>query len=297
MSTTTVPVTLTAADQNGNAVAGARIKATLDATEVYQGFVVPETVETFADAAGRAVLQLWPNALGVAGSRYRVQAWNPDTGKRFLDAIALVPNNACNLHEILVQEPYPVDAGTEKPIRTLFSKTVGTCDGVIITGTRAPGYTKTLYADFVREAKQLGKFVLLDLKGDDLLSCLPYRPDVIKPNLSEAAHTFLDLQVGEQEDTQGLERRIRPILEDLQRRYGTTVVLSRGKRDTWVQGPSFFTVAVKQVEVVNPIGCGDALGAALTRELIMGTNLQQAVQHATNVATMNAKTIHPGSIV
>lgn len=75
MSTTTVPVTLTAADQNGNAVAGARIKATLDATEVYQGFVVPETVETFADAAGRAVLQLWPNAL-----RYYVlyRAWSKD---------------------------------------------------------------------------------------------------------------------------------------------------------------------------------------------------------------------------
>lgn len=77
MSTTTVPVTLTAADQNGNAVAGARIKATLDATEVYQGFVVPETVETFADAAGRAVLQLWPNALGVEVKATVAVAPNP----------------------------------------------------------------------------------------------------------------------------------------------------------------------------------------------------------------------------
>ncbi|WP_332446032.1 1-phosphofructokinase family hexose kinase [Sphaerochaeta sp.] len=197
----------------------------------------------------------------------------------------------------LVQEPYAVDAGTEQPIRSLFSQAVGSCDGVIITGTRAPGYHTNLYADFVAEAKLQGKFVLLDLKGADLLACLPYRVDMIKPNLSEAAHTFLGLKVGEQEDTTSLERRIRPILADLQRQYGTTVVLSRGNRETWVQGPSFFTVPVQQVEALNPIGCGDALGAALTRELIMGTNLQQAAQRATIVATMNAKSIHPGSIV
>lgn len=113
----TVPVTLTASDQNGSPVARARIIATLDTTEIYQGFVVPEQVEAFADANGVAVLNLWPNALGVAGSRYKVRAWNPDTGKRFLDVLAAVPNNACNLHEIIVQEPYPpIDAAQQAVI-------------------------------------------------------------------------------------------------------------------------------------------------------------------------------------
>lgn len=101
----TVPVTCTASDQNGNPVAGARILATLDRTEIYNGFVVPERLEAFADASGTCVLNLWPNTLGVAGSTYRVQSWNPDTGKKFLDALALVPNQPCLLSEILVGDP------------------------------------------------------------------------------------------------------------------------------------------------------------------------------------------------
>jgi hypothetical protein len=105
LSTTTVPVTFVAADQNGNPVARARVLATLDRTEIYNGFIVPEKVEAFADANGQCVLNLWPNTLGVAGSTYRVQSWNPDTGKKFLDALALVPNHPCLLSEILVDEP------------------------------------------------------------------------------------------------------------------------------------------------------------------------------------------------
>ena len=114
MSTITVPVTFVAADQNGDPVSRARVRATLDRTEIYSGFVVPEMVEVLADDAGLCVLMLWPNVLGVAGSTYRVQAWNPDTGKRFLDALALVPNAPCLLSEILVDEP-PVgyDAATQ----------------------------------------------------------------------------------------------------------------------------------------------------------------------------------------
>lgn len=110
----TVAVTFIAYDQNGGPVAGARVQARLDRTEIYQGFVVPEQVEVVADGQGRVILNLWPNVLGVAGSTYRVRAWNPDTGKKFLDALALVPNAPCLLSEILVDEP-PVgyDAATQ----------------------------------------------------------------------------------------------------------------------------------------------------------------------------------------
>ena len=197
----------------------------------------------------------------------------------------------------LVEEPYPVDPGTDPLIRSLFTQALDEVDALIITGTRAPGYSTSLYADFVREAKERNLFVLLDLKGEDLKACLPYRPDVIKPNLSEAVHTFLSLSVGEQEETEHLQPAIRSTLEEIYLRYGTITVLSRGKQEMWVQGPTFFTVPIERVEAVNTIGCGDSLGAALTASLYTSTNLQQAAIYATNIATMNAKTIHPGSIV
>jgi len=114
MPVPTVNVTCTASDQNGNSVAGARYQAKLDQTEIYQGFVVAEVVDGVADANGVCVLRLWPNALGVAGSLYKITATNPDTGKKFLNTLVSVPNSACNLHQILVQEPYPaVDASQQ----------------------------------------------------------------------------------------------------------------------------------------------------------------------------------------
>ena len=114
MSIPTVAVTCTAYDQNGNAVAGGTFRARLNSTEIYNGFVVPEQVTGVADASGVCVLQLWPNALGVAGSAYRITAINPDTGQKYLDTTAVVPNSACNLHQIIVAAPYPtVDASQQ----------------------------------------------------------------------------------------------------------------------------------------------------------------------------------------
>jgi hypothetical protein len=102
-----VPITCTASDQNGNPVAGARITAKLNQTEIYQGVIVPESITVIANASGIAILSLWPNALGTQGSMYRVTATNPDTGIKYLDVTVSVPNSACNLHEIIVVEPYP----------------------------------------------------------------------------------------------------------------------------------------------------------------------------------------------
>ena len=114
MSLPTVLVSCQASDQNGNFVAGAEYVAQLTVTEVYAGFVVPETVYATGDANGLAILELWPNALGVASSMYRVTATNPDTGRRFLDTTVVVPNSDCQLHQIMVQAPYPpIDASMQ----------------------------------------------------------------------------------------------------------------------------------------------------------------------------------------
>lgn len=103
----TVSVTCESFDQNGNPIAGARFEAKLDRTEIYDGFVVPEKVAAIADTNGVCVLELWPNALGTNASSYQIKAWNPDTGKRFIDTTAVVPNSDCRLEQIIVAEPYP----------------------------------------------------------------------------------------------------------------------------------------------------------------------------------------------
>lgn len=109
MSVPTVNITCTAADQNGNAVAFAQYTARLDRTVVYQGFVVADQVQAVANAQGIAVLALFSNTLGADASYYTIKAINPKTGKKFLETTLQVPNAACNLHEILMQDPFPAD--------------------------------------------------------------------------------------------------------------------------------------------------------------------------------------------
>jgi hypothetical protein len=97
----TVNVTVMAADQQGNPVAGAEIDVTLDRTDVDElaGYVVPEQITTTADADGMAVLALWPNALGTLGSLYEFKITNPDTGK-ILCVSASLPDADCYLHQV-----------------------------------------------------------------------------------------------------------------------------------------------------------------------------------------------------
>ncbi|WP_320128344.1 PfkB family carbohydrate kinase [uncultured Sphaerochaeta sp.] len=197
----------------------------------------------------------------------------------------------------LVEEPQKVAPSTEQEIRKLYTKALKTASAVIICGTRAPGYSENIYSDFTFEAKQQGKFVLLDVKGHDLLSALPFRPDVIKPNLSEFVQTFFDRTIGEQEATEDIKEQVLKKMESLHSLYGCSIVLSRGQQDTWVYDGSLYTCPVEKGHVVNTIGCGDTLSATLTSELVKRHNLQQAIALASHYATKNAENIHPGSII
>jgi hypothetical protein len=143
MSIPTVAVTCIAYDQNGNPVIGGLFRARLDRTETYNGFVVPEQVTGTADANGVVVLQLWPNALGVAGSSYRITAINPDTRQQYLNTTAVVPNSACNLHEIIVAAPFPpVDASEQALIAAQGALALVTAQAGIATNaaTEAEGH-------------------------------------------------------------------------------------------------------------------------------------------------------------
>ena len=143
MSIPTVAVTCIAYDQNGNPVAGGLFRARLNRTEIYNGFVVSEQVTGTADANGVVVLQLWPNALGVAGSSYRITAINPDTRQQYLNTTAVVPNSACNLHEIIVAAPYPeIDASEQALIAAQGALALVTAQAGIATAaaTEAEGF-------------------------------------------------------------------------------------------------------------------------------------------------------------
>ena len=117
MTILTVPVTCIAHDQGGNPVSGALFTFELvrkgtnnrlsRVSEIYQGFVAPELIEVVANDEGLAVVNLFPNALGVKGSQYRVTATNPEDGEVFLAGLATIPNAPTSLHLVMEVEPLP----------------------------------------------------------------------------------------------------------------------------------------------------------------------------------------------
>lgn len=206
----------------------------------------------------------------------------------------IISNGVCTE---LVQNPEPVESECDPAIRSLYTQALPRAKAVILCGTRAKGYSPSLYADFVRQAKDAGKFVLLDIKGEDLISCLPHRPDVIKPNFSEFVDTFFGEDAPEQEENTDLLERVREKMTSLNNRYGCMIVLSRGKHDLLIHDGQHATIPIQEAEVVNSIGCGDTLSASLTLSLLEGHTLQHAAELASLHATRQAKTIHPGSFV
>ena len=125
MSIPTVAVTCRAYDQQGNPVAGGTFRFKLDRTEIYNGFVAPELYEATANDQGVAVVNVFPNALGTASSQYRVQAFNADTGSKYLDVMAVVPNSACDLEDIVQLPPYPSVDQSQQALQAVQAAAAG----------------------------------------------------------------------------------------------------------------------------------------------------------------------------
>lgn len=227
-------------------------------------------------------------------SRDAVKILHTDSGSDIRTCTTIISNGVCTE---LVQNPEGVGIGCEEAIRKLFSDAILRANALIICGTRAPGYSKNLYSDFVKEAKKANTFVLLDIKGEDLRSCLPHHPDVIKPNFSEFVETFFGEKVPEHVQDQALLARVQQKMASLQEEFGCKSVISRGKEDLLLCDKTCTSVKIVPAKVVNSTGCGDTLSASLTLELLQGHSLQHAAKVATNHATMQAKTVHVGSFV
>ena len=145
-------------------------------------------------------------------------------------------------------------------------------------------------------AKELGKLVVLDLKGEDLRRSLLSHPDVIKPNLSELVATVEKGRVVfENENSDALRETVRAVTKKIFDDYGTKSVISRGKFDTWVyDGNDLSAVPNKNAPVVNTIGCGDALTAGMMYSLLAGKSLSDAVRFGMDCALKNAQSIRLG---
>lgn len=163
----------------------------------------------------------------------------------------------------IVEESDPVGPGTEDLVIREFSALLPSADCVVISGTKAAGYSPSLYPLFTRMAKDAGKRVVLDLRGRDLEDSLQYRPDLVKPNFAEFAATFVTGRMGRETCNEPeLVRRVEEAAREISLRFGTAVVLTRGGLPALcAAGGEAFTSPPEPLSPVNTIGCGDAFTA------------------------------------
>jgi tagatose 6-phosphate kinase len=199
----------------------------------------------------------------------------------------------------LVEEPFPVSPGTEQAMVRLFSESLGQVETIVISGTRAQGYSPSLYPEFVREAKAAGKKIVLDVKGLDLANSLQWGPDVIKPNLSEFAATFLrNAVVKEQADNHEIQDKVCAVMAEIWQEHGVATAITRGSRNLWLyDADGFSELPVHPVKAINTIGCGDAVTAGIAFSLTKGMALRESVLEGLRCGSINAQTIRPGNLI
>jgi tagatose 6-phosphate kinase len=149
---------------------------------------------------------------------------------------------------------------------------------VAVSGSLPRGTPPSFFAETLHG---IPATLVLDIRGPELLACLPLKPLVVKPNKSElAASTGMAI------DSTADLRRAMTRLRELGAQW---VVVSDGPHPMAIQGPDGdFVVPPIDVNVVNPIGCGDCLAAGVSHGLAAGLDVPAAVCLGMAAATDNA---------
>lgn len=231
-------VTSTAQRAGGKAINAARVLATLGEGVVITGIIAGETGELIRRDLAQAGLHA--DLLTVTGESRRTVT--------IVDASA---GDATGFWEPGLR----LSPGDWERLVAHYRHLLGEATAVILSGSVPGASPDDAYAQLITIAHDQGVPAVLDADGAQLLSALPARPEIIKPNAEE-----LETATGQSEPSTGA---------DLLRRQGAgSVVVSLGADGLLASTPQGRWKAVPPVSLPgNPTGAGDACVAALARTI------------------------------
>ncbi len=123
--------------------------------------------------------------------------------------------------------------------------------------------------------------MVLDFRGEGLLSVLDLKPYVVKPNREELGQTF-DCALDD-------DAALLAAMRELNRRGAQWVVVTQGPHAVLVSSSehAYRLVPPRVEEVVNPIGCGDCLAAGIAWATRRGDAIVDAVRFGIGAAGDN----------
>lgn len=179
----------------------------------------------------------------------------------------------------LVENGQPLTADELAAFRDAYAEDAARAEVAILIGSLPTGTPASYYRELVERTPCPA---VLDFRGEGLLACLDLKPCVVKPNREELAQT-----VGRSLTT---DDDLREAMRSLNRRGAQWVIVTQGSGPVWITNERAawraHPIPVASENVVNPIGCGDALTAAIacaTREghdPLDGARLGLAAAHA-----------------
>ena len=174
----------------------------------------------------------------------------------------------------LVENSAPLSEAELDEYATAFAEEARAASVVVLSGSLPQGTTTNYYR---RLLERTPAKAILDVRGLELLECLPQRPFLVKPNREELAATIGRPLESEDDVTEAMS--------ELRTLGAEWVVVSNGPAPLLALGPGGLDrFEPPRVHVINPIGCGDALCA----ELALRIDQQWSVLEALRAAVVNA---------
>jgi len=186
----------------------------------------------------------------------------------------------------LVENSSPLSANVWEEYLEAFHRLSSFAKIVVFTGSLPDGGP----VDFLHRL-QAGSDArwLLDIRGNELLSLLPVKPWLVKPNREELAATF-------QRDLNS-EERLHASMREVIELGAESVLTTRGSSPALLAyRDEFWEFSPPEIQSVNPIGCGDSLAAGIAVATQGGKNLIEAVRFGIAAAANNAELLLPARL-
>ncbi|WP_373650462.1 1-phosphofructokinase family hexose kinase [Schlesneria sp. DSM 10557] len=183
----------------------------------------------------------------------------------------------------LVENSHPIPEEDRAAFLSAFAEESRTANVVVLSGS----LPESTPADFYRQLlEQTTAKAVLDIRGAELEAALPLRPFVVKPNREELSRT-----VGREMTT---EDALVSAMSEIRDRGAAWVVVSQGEAPLLALGPDgLLTLPIPQVNVINPIGCGDCLAAGIAAGIDQQYPMRQCLEIGIRAAVMNAQELLP----
>jgi 1-phosphofructokinase family hexose kinase len=153
---------------------------------------------------------------------------------------------------------------------------------LMICGSIPPGVPSHFYCEIIELAKRHGVKTLVDTDGDALLHSLEAKPTIITPNQHEAERLLGRALITRNHFLEALDR-IKSMGSEL-------VILSLGGRGAMGSSPEgTFEALPPHIDVVCPIGAGDAMAAAFAWSMEKKKSFPDALRWGVAAGTAKAR--------